>query len=385
MSPLRVTVPIGTRPEIIKLAPVIAALRADGHLVRCIATGQHFDGRMYTDVFAGFGLRPDAAWTLEGTEGERLGQLLAASFAELATNRPDALLVLGDTYTAPLVAVAARRHGVGVIHLEAGLRSFNDVSVEEVNRRMLAALATIHLAPTELARDFLLADGVASERIRVVGNPVIDAIVDSGVSVKPIEARRGILVTAHRATNVDDPVRLAEFVRLLEELGRRHGDVLLPLHPRTADRLLRAGTYERVTAAVGVTVCPPLPYDDLLVALSSSRVVVTDSGGLQEESSFFGVPAVVMRHTTPRWESVDTGAVVLTGLHCDRVLAAVELLTDPAEARRIAALPCPYGTGNTGQRVAEALADPQLLGLLRPVEPALERGPVRPSRHRANA
>ncbi|MDQ1626150.1 MAG: hypothetical protein QOJ49_1648, partial [Actinomycetota bacterium] len=234
---LRVTVPVGTRPEVIKLAGVVAALRARGHEVRCVATGQHADPAMYAEVFAGLGLVPDAAWALEGDEGQRVGSLLANAFTELATTRPDAVLVLGDTYTAPLVAMAARRYGIGVIHLEAGLRSFNDTSMEESNRKMVAALATLHLAPTQLAARFLRDEGVPAERIRVVGNPVIDAVRQTGVCRVPVEERRGVLVTAHRATNVDDPARLLELVELVEELGRRHAPVLFPLHPRTRSRL----------------------------------------------------------------------------------------------------------------------------------------------------
>ena len=129
MTPLRLTVPIGTRPEVIKLAGVVSALRDRGHLVRCIATGQHEDPRMYADVFAGLGLEPDAAWRLDGSEGERVGGLLANAFRELDETHPDAVLVLGDTYTAPVMALAARRYGAGVIHLEAGLRSFNERSM----------------------------------------------------------------------------------------------------------------------------------------------------------------------------------------------------------------------------------------------------------------
>ena len=139
---LTITVAVGTRPEVIKLAPVVAALRAAGHHVRCVATGQHSDPLLYADLFTELGCAPDAAWLLEGTEGERVGQLLTHAYADLDAHRPDVVLVLGDTYTAPLVALAARRAGGGVVHLEAGLRSFNERSMEESNRRMVAALAS---------------------------------------------------------------------------------------------------------------------------------------------------------------------------------------------------------------------------------------------------
>jgi UDP-N-acetylglucosamine 2-epimerase (non-hydrolysing) len=369
MTPLRLTVPVGTRPEVIKLAPVVHALRAAGHEVRCIATGQHYDARMYGDVFAGLGLVPDDIWTLSGTEAERLGQLLTASFAELAAHPADAVLVLGDTYTAPLVAIAARRYGVGVIHLEAGLRSQNGLSVEEVNRKMMVGLATVHLAPTTMAAAFLAGEGVPASMVRVVGNPVVDAVVAMGIPVRPLADRRGVLLTAHRATNVDSPERLAELVTIVTGLAAQHGPVLLPLHPRTRDRLVRAGWLADLEATDGLDICEPLPYPSLLTALSTSSIAVTDSGGLQEEAAYFGVPAVVMRHSTPRWEGVAAGTAVLTGMDSCRVLAAVDRLTTPAELARIAAVPCPYGDGTTGAQVVAALDDPSLRSLLIPVEP----------------
>ncbi|HEV7207278.1 MAG TPA: UDP-N-acetylglucosamine 2-epimerase (non-hydrolyzing) [Mycobacteriales bacterium] len=378
MSGLRLTVPVGTRPEVIKLAPVVTALSAAGHQVRCIATGQHYDPAMYEEIFAGAGLRPDVIWRLSGTEGERLGQLLASAFQELAAQPADGILVLGDTYTAPLFAMAARRFGVGVIHLEAGLRSQNERSVEEVNRRMMVALATVHLAPTRGAADFLAAEGVPAERVRVVGNPVIDAIVSSGVGIRPLRERAGVLLTAHRATNVDSPERLRQLVDLINALGERHGPVLMPLHPRTRDRLEQAGWIDEVRSAPGVQVCEPMPYRELLTALSTSQVVVTDSGGLQEEAAFFGVPAVVMRHSTPRWEGIASGAAVLTGPDCGRALAAVQHLTSPAEQVRVAALPCPYGNGRSAEQICRALTDPSLRQLLTPQEPALIAAPPPP-------
>jgi len=368
---MRISVPMGTRPEVVKLAGVVRALRNAGHEVRCIATGQHTDPKMAGRFFEDLGCPPDAVWELSGTEGHRVGMLLELAFDELDRNPPDALLVLGDTYTAPLTAVAARRLGVGVVHLEAGLRSFNERSMEESNRRMMVALATVHLAPTQAAATMLANEGVSESRIRVVGNPVIDALVASGVERVPVRARRGVLLTAHRATNVDDPERLTELVSLVRELGKEFRPVTFPAHPRTRSRLEEAGLLDSVAAAEGVNLLEPVAYHELLRALAGSRVVVTDSGGLQEEASFFGVPGVVLRATTPRWESVVDGGVVLTGLNAGRAMAAVREVSRESEQQRIAALPCPYGRGDTAKRVAEALRDPAILRILTPAEPAL--------------
>jgi UDP-N-acetylglucosamine 2-epimerase (non-hydrolysing) len=372
---LALTVAVGTRPEVVKLAPVVAALRATGHRVRCVATGQHADPRLAAQLFTELGCPPDDVWRLDGDEGDRVGGLLSHAYRELAGHRPDAVVVLGDTYTAPLVAMAARRAGVGVVHVEAGLRSFNELSMEETNRRMLAVLATVHLAPTELARTFLLQEGVDPRRVRVVGNPVLDAVRLAGVGRVPLDRRTGVLVTAHRATNVDDPARLATLVSVVEGLARRHGPVLFPVHPRTRDRLEAAGWWAGLTAVPGVRLVDPLGYLDLLQALAASRLVVTDSGGVQEEASYLGVPVVVMRSTTPRWEGVENGAAVLSGLDEGRVLAAAAQYDDPLELARVAALRCPYGDGHAGDKVVAVLADPALRELLAPREPELLTGP----------
>ena len=309
---------------------------------------------------------------------------MAKAFGDLAAHRPDAVLVLGDTYTAPLMAMAARREGVGVIHLEAGLRSFNELSMEESNRRIVAALATLHLAPTRLAARFLRTEGVPAARIRVVGNTAIDAVRASAVDRVEVGARRGVLLTAHRATNVDDSRRLQTLVGLVEELGSTYGRVLLPLHPRTRARLEESAMLARLESAPGVRCTEPLPYSTLLAELASSRVVVTDSGGLQEEASYFGVPTVIMRSTTPRWEGVELGAARLTGVDRESVLAAVADFWPDAAQQRVAALECPYGDGRTAQRVATLLTDDAVRAVLVPREPRLDEveipGPVEEGR-----
>ncbi|MDQ1683144.1 MAG: hypothetical protein QOH99_1685, partial [Frankiaceae bacterium] len=288
---------------------------------------------------------------------------------ELDERRPDAVLVLGDTYTAPLVAMAARRHGVGVVHLEAGLRSFNGRSMEEINRRQMVALATIHLAPTELAAAFLRDEGVAPERIRVVGSPIVDTLQASGVNRVPIARRAGVAFTAHRDTNVDDPDTLATLVSIVTALGASVGTVTFPVHPRTRMRLQDSGLWDALAASPDVRLRDPLGYGAMLRLLAGSRLVVTDSGGLQEEAAYFGVPAVVMRQSTPRWEGVVNGGAVLTGVDLDRVLSAARQLTGSASASRIATLPCAYGDGRTVSRVVTAFSDAALLDLLQPVEP----------------
>jgi len=369
---LKVLVPFGTRPEIVKLAPVVVELVRRGLEVRTVATGQHHDPGL-TDVFyQALGMQPDARWTVQGDEGERVGQILTRAYQEIADRRPDLVLLLGDTYTVPLFSLAARRYGVPLAHLEAGLRSFNDTSMEEVNRRVAAATASLHLAPTELAASFLRSEGVADRRIRVVGNPVIDALRLLAVGRCPIDQRVGVLLTAHRPTNVDDPERLNALVELTTRLARELGPVTFPVHPRTRSRLEASGLLETLRREPRVRLADPVPYREMLALVASAQVVVTDSGGLQEEASWLGVPVVVLRVSTPRWEGMHAGTSVLTGMDASAAVEAARRFCEPDEQVRVAEAPCPYGDGFTASRVADILAEPETADLLRLEEP---RGP----------
>ncbi|GAA1970058.1 non-hydrolyzing UDP-N-acetylglucosamine 2-epimerase [Catenulispora subtropica] len=380
---MRLTIPFGTRPEIVKLAPVVRAARRREWPTRLVFTGQHFDPALGEEFLRSLDMEPDARWTLPADPAAALGALLERAVEEVGAAGADAVLVLGDTMTVPVFCLAARRACVPVVHVEAGLRSFNETSMEEVNRRVAAATASLHLAPTALAAGFLRAEGVAAARIRVVGNTVVDVVRESGVKRVPVDARSGVLVTAHRASTVDSPSRLAALVELLvrvEALASSDvalGPVVFPVHPRTRDRLTAAGLLDRLTAA-GIEVTPPLPYREMLTAVASARVVVTDSGGLQEEAAWFGVPVVVLRRSTPRWEGVAARSSELVGLDGDAVLAAVARFGGAAELKRVDALECPYGDGFAAERVVSAIAEAAAAGLLEFREPDFVGRPVPP-------
>ncbi len=263
---MRLLVPLGTRPEIVKLAPVVGALVAAGYPVRTVATGQHHDANLTDTFFEELGLAPDERWELTGADAERYGQLVGLAADEVATQRPDLVLVLGDTNTVPAFCLAARRCRIPVAHLEAGMRSFNETSIEEVNRKVAAACASLHLAPTSLAAEMLRREGVPARRIRVVGNPVTDVLAARGVIRRPVGERSGVVVTAHRATNVDDPVRLATLVDIVRRLADLAPPVVFPLHPRTAKQLDATGLVAGLEVP-GIELRPPLPYADMLDAL----------------------------------------------------------------------------------------------------------------------
>ncbi|MHB1251866.1 MAG: non-hydrolyzing UDP-N-acetylglucosamine 2-epimerase [Acidimicrobiales bacterium] len=374
----RIIVPYGTRPEIIKLAPVVRALRAQGHGVITVNTGQHTDAPMSGDLSLALGLDATITNVLALDRALRLGQIVSDALRIVSEQRPDLVLALGDTDTVPAYALAAKRSSVPFVHLEAGLRSFNQRSAEELNRKIGTASASLHLAPTQRSRSFLRSEGVSDERIRVVGNSVIDALVTTSMPPLGLEERSGVLVTAHRATNVDEPQRLARFLTLVNELASTIGPVTFPVHPRTAQRMAQFlpgfRFHERVMLSA------PLGYFSFIDQLRRSLLVVTDSGGLQEEAAYFGVPLVVLRGSTSRWESVQNGSVQLASLDDDqgatRALAGAHLLTSDASLRVTAAIACPYGDGHTGETVARLLADPSLDPILVLEEPSFLNGEV---------
>jgi UDP-N-acetylglucosamine 2-epimerase (non-hydrolysing) len=371
---VRLLVPFGTRPEIVKLAPVVAALRAGGHHVRTVATGQHDDPRLADDFFADLGLEPDVRWELPGPEAARVGALLTHAYEEIGGHRPDAVLLLGDTHTVPLFGLAARRSGVAVVHLEAGMRSFNERSLEEVHRRAAAAICSLHLAPTSLAATMLQAEGVDPRRISVVGNPITDTLAAYGPPRRAISDRAGAVVTAHRATNVDDPVRLQGLVDSVLGLADSIGTVTFPVHPRTDARLRDAGLRVVLEGRHDVVLTEPLRYREMLDVVAGARVVVTDSGGLQEEASWLGVPVVVLRRSTPRWEGVLEGTTALVGVDPRRAADAARRFATASEQERVAAVPCPYGDGQVGPRVARLLDEPATQALLVLDEPDFSTG-----------
>ena len=337
---MRILTAFGTRPEIVKLAPVVAALRSAGHDVRAVATGQHDDPTMSDSFFDDLALVPDVRHELPSDEAQRVGGLVAHAYGDVATTMPDVVVVLGDTHTVPAYSLAARRFGVAVAHLEAGLRSFNPRSLEETNRRVGAAAASLHLAPTELAARFLRDEGVEPERIQVVGNPITDVLRRLAPPRPPLQGRTGVVVTAHRATNVDHPDRLGQLVELLRGLAAELPPVRFPVHPRTRARLDEAGALGALEQTLGLHLEAPLPYTEMLHAIAAARVVVTDSGGLQEEASWLGVPVVVLRTTTPRWEGVLAGTTRLAGLDAARAdRGGRARLTVRARARGGAPLP----------------------------------------------
>ena len=349
---MRVLTVIGNRPQFVKAAAVSYRLREDAREV-LVHTGQHYDDELSRVFFDELELpRPDHHLDLGGgTNTAQTARMLAALEPLVADERPDVLLVYGDTNSTLAGALAGAQLGVPVAHVEAGMRSYDRTMPEELNRVVADHASSLLLCSSERAAETLRGEQVAGEVV-VVGDVMVDvaqllaprararteALEEAGV-----EPGGYLLATAHRAGNVDDPERLA---RLVEVLLAVPGPVVLPLHPRTRARLEAAGLLGRLTA--GVRLVPPLGYLDFTALLLHSRGVLTDSGGVQKEAYLAGVRCVTLRSTTEWTETVDADWNELVDLD---PAAAVAALERPLPAER----PPLYGDGRAGERVVAAL------------------------------
>lgn len=352
---------IGTRPEAIKLAPVIRELsgRADVRSIVCV-TAQHRG--LVDDVLAWFGVRPDHDLDVM-QPGQSLTDVAARVMERidpvLATEQPDWVLIQGDTSSVVAAALAAFHRRIPVAHVEAGLRShsLSDPFPEEANRRIASLLTALHLAPTEVARGNLLAEGIAAGSIVVTGNPVIDAlrIVLREAHVKTSRPRRTvplILATIHRRESFGPPLE-AICLALRRIALEREVRIVIPVHPNPSVEATIARILGEVPA---VELVPPLNYPELVRLLTESHFVMTDSGGLQEEAPALGKPVLVLRETTERPEAIEAGAAVLVGRDPERIAAAAFEFLDGGQRYRQMAVPRPiYGDGHAAGRIVNAI------------------------------
>jgi len=373
-----VMVVYGTRPEAIKLAPLIRALAASERLdPLVVVTGQHRE--MLDQVNTLFGIVPDVDLDLmdHGASVNAIARRVLKRVEEqLAEHRPDALIVQGDTTSAFAASLAAFLEDVPVIHLEAGLRTGNRRSPfpEEANRQLTSVVTDLHLAPTSVARANLEAEGVDSTSIVVTGNTVVDALqwaVTQPVTfTDPLLEKLGterdlLLVTTHRREAWGD--RMLAAMRGLGEVARNHPelDLLLPMH---RNPIVRDTVVEALGHLPNVYLTEPLSYAEFCHVMQRSRLIVTDSGGIQEEAPSLGKPVLVLRDTTERPEGVDAGTVKVVGTDQETVRQETErLLTDPDAYAAMANAVNPYGDGHAAARAVQAI-EALLLGGKRPEE-----------------
>jgi UDP-N-acetylglucosamine 2-epimerase len=352
---MRILTVIGNRPQFVKAAAVSKLLR-ERHEERIVHTGQHYDDEMSRVFFDELGVpAPDRELHAGGgSNTEQTARILALLEGEIAAQRPDMVLVYGDTNTTLAGALAAAQAGVPVGHVEAGMRSFDRAMPEELNRVLTDHASDLLLCSTAVAMENL-----AAERVAGAAHLVGDVMADVSLAFQPIAEQRSDVLdrfgldggryfaaTAHRAGNVDDPERLERLVGLLEAVP---GTVVLPLHPRTAARLEEARLRERLDAAPNVVLSAPLGYLDFTKLAAHARAVLTDSGGVQKEAYLLGVPCVTLRDTTEWVETVDAGWNVLVDLDREAALAALERPRPAAEQ------PDLYGAGRAAERVCDVL------------------------------
>ena len=351
-----IAIVLGTRPEIIKMSPIIRAcqeLQEDHYILH---TGQHYSYSMDKVFFEELEL-PEAKYNLEvgsGLHAEQTGKIMAGVENVLIKDRPQAVLVQGDTNTVMAAALAACKLGIKVGHVEAGLRSYDRTMPEEINRVVADHISDYLYAPTPLAKANLLSEGVR-KGVLVTGNTVVDAVHQNrrialrkskALLTFGVQPGQFMLATAHRAENVDDPRRLRNLLSGLDRVTEEFGlPLVFPAHPRTRNRMKEFNLH-----AEKVLVTDPIGYLDFLQLQSSARLILTDSGGIQEEACILKVPCVTLRENTERPETLKVGSNMLAGTDPTRILKAARLMMKKRRSWRN-----PFGNGRTGKRIVEHL------------------------------
>lgn len=355
----KIMVVVGTRPEAIKLAPVIQALhqRTD---VQCIvlATAQH--RQILDQVFELFQIKADIDLDVMSPNQTLISltaRLIEKIGAVLAELKPDIMVVQGDTTTVMTAALAAFYQKIPIAHVEAGLRTgdMHNPFPEEMNRVLTSRLARWHFAPTQQAATHLRQEGIAETAIYVTGNTVIDALLQVAASTEPMDNhKQTILVTTHRRENFGQPLLniCQAILRLAERFGRDY-DFVVPVHPNPN---VREVIYAQLGQHDAIRLIEPLEYRQFVTAMQQATLILTDSGGVQEEAPALGKPVLVLREETERPEAIEAGVVKLVGTTIDTIVnEATRLLTDQAYYQSVAIGVSPYGDGLAAQRIIDVL------------------------------
>ncbi|MGH9228812.1 MAG: non-hydrolyzing UDP-N-acetylglucosamine 2-epimerase [Acidimicrobiales bacterium] len=353
---MRVLCVVGARPNFMKIKPVMGALERRGVDVVLVHTGQHYDRSMSAVFFDELGIRPPDRW-LEvgsGSHAEQTARVMTALEPVMVELRPDVVVVVGDVNSTMAASLVAAKSPARLAHVEAGLRSRDWTMPEEVNRLVTDSVCDDLLAPSADAVENLLAEGHPQERIHLVGNVMIDTLFSNldrargGAVLERLGVEPGGfgLVTLHRPANVDEPGMLKSLLGALGEIAF-HCPLVLPAHPRVAPQL------DAVGVPAGVRVIEPLGYLDFIAAQAAARIVLTDSGGVQEETTALGVPCLTLRETTERPITITQGTNVLVGRDPARIVAEALRVLDAGVAPRRPEL----WDGRAGERIADVLLD----------------------------
>ena len=333
---MKIAIILGTRPEIIKMSPVIRHCQVNGLDYFVIHTNQHYSYEMDRIFFEELKL-PVPEYNLEvgsGLHGEQTGKMLSGIEQILIEEKPDVVLVEGDTNTVLAGALAASKLHINVGHVEAGLRSYDRNMPEETNRVMVDHISDYLFAPTETSRENLLREGITDSMIHVVGNTIVDATIQNlsiAESTSDILNRLALsqseyfLLTMHRAENVDDAIRLGKILNGLELLSKKYEcPIVFPIHPRTMNKIHEFGFEDKLNVNPYLNIIEPVGYLDFLILESNARLILTDSGGVQEEACMLKTPCVTLRDNTERPETVEVGANVIVGCEPERIVDGVK-------------------------------------------------------------
>jgi UDP-N-acetylglucosamine 2-epimerase (non-hydrolysing) len=346
---------LGTRPEIIKMSPIIRKCERDGLDYFMVHTGQHYSYGMDRIFFDELHL-PQPSFNLDvgsGRHGEQTGKMLQGIEEILMREKPDVVYVQGDTNTVLAGALAASKLHMKIGHVEAGLRSFDRAMPEEINRIMADHISDFLFAPTEASKQLLLREGIKAEKVFVTGNTIVDAVrgnltiaKDSPVLEKlGIRPRSYLLTTLHRQENVDDKARLADMIEGLGMVAAEQDmPLIFPAHPRTRKMMEAFG----IKTPEGIRLIEPIGFMDFLKVEANARLVLTDSGGVQEESCILGVPCVTLRENTERPETIDVGANVLAGHRRDDIVKCARTMEKKSGGWKN-----PFGDGHAGERIVD--------------------------------
>ena len=375
---MKIATILGTRPEIIKMAPIIDEISKRDIDQIVLHTGQHYDAEMSDNFFKDLDIRtPDYNIHVgSGTHGKQTGLMMQRIEEVLLEEKPDIVLVQGDTNAVLAGALVASKLQIPIGHVEAGLRSFDMTMPEEVNRRVADVSSLMYFVPTVESAINLLAEGVSRKNLFVTGNTVVDACFrhlelakEKGISEQSLkelnidEMDNILTLTMHRAENVDVKERVVNIIDALKQLDDMN--IIFPIHPRTKNTLEKFGLFEELNNLEHVHIIKPLGYLDFLYLTSVSTLILTDSGGLQEEAITLDVPALTLRYNTERPETVTAGGNILVGSDKDAILEnARKILDDEEFANKMRNAVNPYGQGESAKLTVDAIEDYYSKGLL---------------------